>query len=651
MMRFEQSLQLRRLLVLKSGEALYDERFHEGVNIIRGENSTGKSTIADFIFFALGGEVTEWTPEARSADSVHAEVILGEKTFTLSREVESDTSPPIFIYEGSYEVAVSHRDLWLKYPARRTSNTDSFSQILFRLLHLPEQKTEAQQNITMHQLMRLIYSDQATPVQNIFRIEKKYDTKDIRLAIAELLLGFDDLELHDLRLRIRDCSRSYDEVSGELKTIFNVLGRTIDSDIGLLNFQQELEQLKGERESLLKKVEMLNVNRAAPEKLNGDKVALQVAAKLRDTNQEINHQTQVEQDLQIDIEDSEKFIHSIAERIEALDDSKNMSEFLGQIKFLLCPACLTPISQNGAMSDCHLCKASLGEGGNTGYLKIREELVFQLRESSKLLEDKKEMHASIRKKITKLISERSSLRLSLAGFETRLAPVDAEISSVMHRIGYVDKSIEDMDRKAELAKLLTLKESAKSDLARQIEELKNLLSKLGTKREERRTIVELQIAKLSAQALRKDLHLEEAFDKAELVEFDFGRDRIVVDGRSRFSASSQTYLKNALLFSMFEFSLKDHDLRWPRFILMDNIEDKGMQPDRSANFQNYIVDELSKCDIEHQVIFTTSMISPKLENSKLCVGPHYTKNLKTLQFSGVKENIDALHVRDDRQND
>ncbi|WP_431197845.1 AAA family ATPase [Roseibium album] len=43
-------LRLNRLRILRRGQTAYDQNFHEGVNIIRGDNGSGKSTIADFIF-------------------------------------------------------------------------------------------------------------------------------------------------------------------------------------------------------------------------------------------------------------------------------------------------------------------------------------------------------------------------------------------------------------------------------------------------------------------------------------------------------------------------------------------------------------------------------------------------------------------------
>lgn len=54
-------LKLNRLVITKAGKQLYDEKFHDGINIIRGEHSVGKSTILDMIFYVLGGELKKTT--------------------------------------------------------------------------------------------------------------------------------------------------------------------------------------------------------------------------------------------------------------------------------------------------------------------------------------------------------------------------------------------------------------------------------------------------------------------------------------------------------------------------------------------------------------------------------------------------------------
>jgi len=72
-------------------------------------------------------------------------------------------------------------------------------------------------------------------------------------------------------------------------------------------------------------------------------------------------------------------------------------------------------------------------------------------------------------------------------------------------------------------------------------------------------------------------------------------------------------------------------MRYPKFILCDNMEDKGMEKERTQNFQNVIAEISSKFTVAHQIIFTTSMISDQLNNSPLCVGIAYDPSNKTLK--------------------
>jgi hypothetical protein len=80
----------------------------------------------------------------------------------------------------------------------------------------------------------------------------------------------------------------------------------------------------------------------------------------------------------------------------------------------------------------------------------------------------------------------------------------------------------------------------------------------------------------------------------ELAEHDtHDRESVDVNGRSKFSASSMVVMKNSIRFSIFAETADDRYARLPNFLLMDNIEDKGMQKGRSQNFQRQMV-EVSK---------------------------------------------------------
>jgi hypothetical protein len=130
------------------------------------------------------------------------------------------------------------------------------------------------------------------------------------------------------------------------------------------------------------------------------------------------------------------------------------------------------------------------------------------------------------------------------------------------------------------------------------------------------------------------LAYEEYFASAHNITLDLANNTFLLDGRNQFSASSITLLKNSIHFAILFASLDLDFFRYPRLIICDNMEDKGMKPERSQNFQRMVVKLSQDAKVQHQIIFTTSMIDPALDSSPLCVGPNYTANLKTLSLEG-----------------
>jgi hypothetical protein len=163
MTMYKPNLEVTSLTVFRRGRQVFCEKFHSGLNIIRGENSSGKSTIMDFIFYGLGGDLLEnqWRESALMCDSMILGVKLNGNEVTLRREVERRSSQPMQIFFGSPELAkLSADEGWERYSFRR-GKSESFTQVMFRLLGLPEvQYGETDTKITMNQILRLMYSDQ-----------------------------------------------------------------------------------------------------------------------------------------------------------------------------------------------------------------------------------------------------------------------------------------------------------------------------------------------------------------------------------------------------------------------------------------------------------------------------------------------------------
>lgn len=154
------TLIVNRLVVLKGKKKVYDQPFHKGINIIRGWNSTGKSTIMDFLVYALGYEISSWTKEQLLCDSVIAEIFVNGALLCVKRDIAETGQAPMLMFEGGFEASTHDSKNWTNYSSRRSEKRHSYSQQLFDLLGLPQHKNNDEANLTMHQILRLLYVDQ-----------------------------------------------------------------------------------------------------------------------------------------------------------------------------------------------------------------------------------------------------------------------------------------------------------------------------------------------------------------------------------------------------------------------------------------------------------------------------------------------------------
>ncbi len=227
-------LSLRRLAVYHRGDTVYDEIYKKGVNIIRGSNSSGKSTIADFIFFALGGDIKVWKPEAERCEYVMAEVEINEAVFTLKRSVSDSRMKPMALFWGPFEKAIkSGAKGWQLFPFQRSANKESYSQVLFRILGFPEVRSDLGNNITMHQVLRLIYVDQLSSVQSLMR-DEMFDSPLTRKTVGDVLFGIYDDSLYKAELDLRDRQKELEHATSQFQSILEIFGQS-EQTIELLN--------------------------------------------------------------------------------------------------------------------------------------------------------------------------------------------------------------------------------------------------------------------------------------------------------------------------------------------------------------------------------------------------------------------------------
>ena len=150
--------------------------------------------------------------------------------------------------------------------------------------------------------------------------------------------------------------------------------------------------------------------------------------------------------------------------------------------------------------------------------------------------------------------------------------------------------------------------------------------------EERKKHVQLEVAETLVRLLKLDLPRQEEFQKAESVQFNFTDNKVWVNGTTQFSESSTVVLRHLFHLAMLSASTRLPDMRFPRFLMLDGIEDGGMELERSHHLQEIIVNECSSFNCEFQLIFATSQIAKTLDNDKFVVARSFSEQSRSLQI-------------------
>lgn len=629
-------LKLNRLIVMKSGMRAYDQKFHSGLNIIHGSNGSGKSSILDFIFFALGGNLTKWKPVAQGCDTVFAEVSASGTKLSLRRDVSTDKNQPMFIYFGGLQDGLyAAADGWQRYPYSRNDHSKTFSQVLFKALGLPAIPGDEGSNITMHQILRLMYVDQTTPFQRIFRSET-FDSRDTREAVSELLCGIGNNQLYSKRIALRESRKAENELNTKLT---NLLKAT--ANLGE-NFNEGA--FETERGNLSQRIELLQdeIVRLHSADVDSSQIAKSAESerrKLYDTiTKERDRLVNIEREiasLDFEISDSDHFVKHLEQLLKDFDRTAATYSAIGDVPFELCPACLQPLT-DVADHRCHLCKEELPkEDKDAKLFELRVDIEGQISESLRLKEKRMGKLGTLKKEATRL--KRNMSRLMKQFDEVRNAPIDgrtALISEKSREVGKIYSRLDELSKLSDLRQQIDDVKEAKEKASSAVEKLRKKIQALELAQDARQRQVKTRIAEQTKRVLEMDLEEHNDFEELENFDFSFEDDWFAINGDPNIttSASGMVVVKNSLFIGLLLSSLQDHKMRYPRMLLLDNVEDKGMVGDRVRNFQKVIADFMDEESQPHQIILTTSTLNPELEREDYIVGPEYTKESRTLNI-------------------
>ncbi|HEP9227084.1 AAA family ATPase [Pseudomonas aeruginosa] len=628
----EPTLKVNKLIVKQGGHNAFDCILHGGVNVIRGRNSSGKTTIMDLLAYSLGAENIRWKPQALSCSFTIVEVELNNSPVTLMREISEQSQRPLSFYWGVLDDALTAGPSeWERYPFKRSEQKISFTQALFTGLGMPQAQGSGASNLTMHQLLRVLYADQPSVHSPIFRIDS-FDSALTRETIGSYLCGVYIDELYNAQLKSREIEKELDKKISELRGIFNILGKSGQAP-DIVESNGLIKELENKRTKLLEVLDSLKSGRELSRKekneagkaLDGLRKRLNAAKSYESILKDGLASTELE------ILDSKLFIKELSSRADSLDESKSTRDYLGGLSFQFCPSCLTEITTSDSEHACHLCKSKLESKNGAQILRMRNELNIQIKESNILLRIKEKEAAKLRLDLPLATQEVKSLEKEYkAASSTWSSDVEIKLEQTSRELGGLDEEIKRAYEKQKLASVISELQRQRDRLSSELNTLKDRITSLEATQEARKKAVSRAVEKNMIRLLKLDLPLQVEFENAETVRYDFEENSVYVNGSRNFSESSAVVLRHLFHLALLTTSMELDYMRLPRFMMLDGIDDGGMEKNRSHNLQRIIVDECAKYNHPFQLIFATSEVTPEIEESNLVVSRYFEPSSRSL---------------------
>jgi hypothetical protein len=632
----EPTLKVNRLIVKQGGHSAFDCIFHGGVNVIRGRNSSGKTTIMDLLAYSLGAENIRWKPQALSCSFTIIEAELNNSPVTLMREISEQSQRPISFYWGALDDALTAGPSeWERYPFKRSEQKTSFTQTLFTGLGMPQAQGFGASNLTMHQLLRVLYADQPSVHSPIFRIDS-FDSALTRETIGSYLCGVYIDELYNSQLKSREIEKELEKKISELRGIFSILGRSGQApDIADPN--SLITELEDKRSKLLDDLESLKSGRelSRKEKNEASKALDSLRKRLSAAKSYESILKDALASTELEILDSKLFVKELSSRADSLDESKSTRDYLGGLSFQFCPSCLTEISTSESEHACHLCKSEIDNKNGAQILRMRNELNIQIKESNMLLKAKESEAMKLRLDIPLATREVKSLEKEYkATSSTWSSDIEIKLEQTSRELGGLDEEIKRAYEKQKLASVISELQRQRDKLSSELSSLKDRITSLEATQEARKNEVSKAVEKNMIRLLKLDLSLQVEFENAETVRYDFEENSVYINGSRNFSESSAVVLRHLFHLALLTTSMELDYMRLPRFMMLDGIDDGGMEKNRSHNLQRIIVDECANYTHPFQLVFATSEVTPEIEKSNLVVSRYFEPSSRSLDVRG-----------------
>ena len=583
-----------------------------GINILEGENGTGKTTFSSLLYFGLGGNV-KWFRDDTSEKHVE---ITGDKSNYV--EITILINNQIYIitrYVYKFEVnIVSPTDVITLQINRSVNNTFTFSDWLLGKLNIKVveiyQGTEFYK-LNFLDLFRLMYHDQITPVDKIYKRpdNENYisDSGIIRKAIFEILTGnsFDEYynsianyrKALDEQTTIKSLIQNFEYLNVDSSTLFEGKN-SYNLNLDLREFISQIEKLENYRESINDNVTSIKTS---------TEILSQKRQKFSEYEEKVYGFKKEKSNIVLEYSRVKRVRENVVLEVTHLKKIIITNENLNLFSPNTCPICLK--NANREPEKC-ICGNEVSEEQYQKFFYTKEEYFNILKSKQKNIE-------TLDFALKGYEDDINYLGDKISAFESKLEEMRGEISQLT-KGRRVIKNIELKevnDKILELEKTISqIRQQIKLELKR--EELESKRASLGTNVEEAKRIMDekkIESSK-SMDSIVKSFNtkylslMTKALPDCTSARISSDDYLPIINGGTYKEASSNVSKRLMYYLTLFHLSLIDK-IKFPKFLLIDTPENMGIDNDNfisTMRLINELGDENHTIN-EGQIILTTGL--------------------------------------------
>ncbi|MBU3101913.1 MULTISPECIES: hypothetical protein [Clostridium] len=577
-------LAIRR--VAYNGQKYYFESpyLNDGIIVLEGENGQGKSTFMNLIYYGLGGKVSGFNKRDKEAENKHneiyydvdnyveLEVTINDKNYELTRSI-GDSS--IYIVDSEKKVIET-----CVYRNKSNGDTTVFSDWILEVLGVDVfdivQGTK-KFKLNMTDLMRLIYHDQATEVDKIYKIPDNEnflsDSLEIRKAIFEVLLGEIYNDYYSVLGKYKIKLKEYEKKEAVMDSYNEFLAEILNEELGNV---AHIKTIINENEEMLTKV-TIERDIARSEESNASEILKEIDFERRKLNQlqgnmeELIHaRSSVEQSTEkilYLIDGSEKELYEI-EKIRFVN--KKLKLFTPNT----CPYCLREVIRD---KDKCICGCEIDEEQYEKFFYTDQEYLEILKVKKKAIQSLSGLLNKKNKRLQMILNELEEYNHKINGVRSFIQDLAKDITSdynsayvkkIDDRICEINSNIIEYRKAEELAQ-------KRENIAVEVTKLRNQIDGLKIK-------VDSYLSSAREDMLVKKkifseiyLDLMENADKNCYAAY-VGDDYMPHINMNSYRERSASVPKRLMFFlTMLIMSLKNN-VNYPRFLMIDTPNKEGI---------------------------------------------------------------------------